>query len=166
MIARTRVFPECPGSRNILFIALILTVTLFAPSSFAEDRTNYFLIRYEPGENWNSDITYEDQPGLKQHHLYLREQQTHGPLLMAGPLGGEPGALALVRTGSLEEAEALARQDPGVETQIIKAVVTAWDIQMSSMRFDRREPIPPLDDPEQPFKLKRIDPESRINIED
>jgi uncharacterized protein YciI len=165
MITPASVISELPESRIILCLALLFSATLFTQSSIAEEGTNYFLIRYLPGENWNSEISYEDQPGLKQHHLYLREQQTHGPLLIAGPLGGEPGALALVRTGSLEEAEAIARQDPGVKTQIVKAAVTAWDIQMSSMRFDKREPMPPLDDPEQPFRLKRIDPESRINIE-
>jgi uncharacterized protein YciI len=152
--------------RKILNIVLFSIAIFVASISSAMEETNYFLIRYLPGENWNDDISYEEQPGLKHHHLYLREQQTHGPLLMAGPLGGESGGLALLRTGSLEEAQAVALQDPGVKTKILRAEVVAWDIQMSSMRFDRREPMPALDDPEQTFRVKRIDPESRINIED
>ncbi len=152
--------------RTILYIVLSLGAILAASFSSALDETNYFLIRYLPGENWNNDISYEDQPGLKQHHQYLRDQQTNGPLAMAGPLVGEAGGLVLVRTGSMEEAEAIARQDPGVKTKIVKPEVTAWDIRLSSMRFVRRQPMPPLDDPEQTFRLKRIDPEARINIED
>ena len=72
----------------------------------------------------------------------------------------------LIRTSSREEAEVIARQDPGVVTRILKAEVTAWDVQMSSMRFVQRQPVQPVKDFDQTFRLKRIDPESRLNMED
>lgn len=85
---------------------------------------------------------------------------------MGGLVSGEPGSLMLVRTGSREEAEVIARQDPGVVTRILKAQITAWNVQMSSMRFVQRQPVQPIKDVDQTFRLKRVDPESRLNIED
>ncbi|MCZ6504310.1 MAG: hypothetical protein O6945_17570 [Gammaproteobacteria bacterium] len=130
------------------------------------DDANYFLIRYLPGENWNHSISYEDQPGLRKHHSYLQKLHINDQVVMGGPVDGEPGSLMLVKTGSREEAEVIARQDPGVETRIVKAEITAWYVQMSSMRFVRRQPVPPIEDPDQTFRLKRIDRESQINLED
>ena len=127
---------------------------------------NYFLIRYLPGENWNHSISYRDQPGLKKHHSYLRKLHINDQVLMGGPVDDEPGSLMLVKASSREEAEAIARQDPGVETRIVNAEITAWNVQMSSMRFVRRQPVAPIEDPDQIFRLKRIDLESRLNIED
>ncbi len=72
----------------------------------------------------------------------------------------------LIRTSSREEAEVIARQDPGVVTRILEAEVTAWDVQMSSMRFVQRQPVQPVKDFDQTFRLKHIDPESRLNMED
>jgi len=145
---------------------ILIAALLVSPSLVAAEEANYFLIRYLPGENWNHSISYQEQPGLKQHHQYLSDRQKQNQLMMGGPVTGEPGSLMLVRTGSLEEAQAIAQQDPGVKTNILKTEITAWDVQMSSMRFVRREPMPPLQNPEQSFRLKRVDPESRLNIDE
>ena len=148
--------PTCLFAVNCLALSHILRA----------DDANYFFIRYLPGENWNHSISYKDQPGLKKHHSYLKKLHINDQVVMGGPVDGEPGSLMLVRTGSREEAEAIARQDPGVETRIVKAEITAWNVQMSSMRFVRRQPVPPIEDPDQPFRLKRIDRESQLLIED
>lgn len=72
----------------------------------------------------------------------------------------------LVRTGSLEEATKIATQDPGVQMRLIRAEVVPWTVTMSSMRFVHRRPRAPIRDPDQSFSIKRIDLESRLNIED
>ena len=144
---------------------LFFTITVLSHNLRADD-ANYFLIRYLPGENWNHSISYKDQPGLKKHHSYLQKLHIKDQVVMGGTVDGEPGSLMLVRTGSREEAEVIARQDPGVETRILKAEITAWNVRMSSMRFVRRQPVAPIEDPDQTFRLKRIDPESQLNIED
>jgi uncharacterized protein YciI len=152
-----------PRFSTCLFVAIIGAV--YSQFLHAED-ANYFLIRYLPGENWNHTISYQDQPGLKKHHAYLQKLHIKDQVVMGGPVSGEPGSLILVRTSSREQAETIARQDPGVETRIVKAEVTAWNVQMSSMRFVRRQPAPLIENPDQTFRLKRIDLESRLNIED
>lgn len=151
----------------IRFIVLALfafTCVTSSPFLRAEE-ASYFFIRYLPGENWNHSISYEDQLGLKEHHAYLRKLHINDQVVMGGLVSGEPGSLMLVRTGSREEVEAIARQDPGVITRIVNAEVTGWNVQMSSMRFVRRQPVPPIRDPDQTFRLKRLDPESRLNLE-
>lgn len=161
-------FNDTTGQRLPRFYVLVLfAFTCMGSGHFLHaDGANYFFIRYLPGDNWNHSISYKDQLGLKKHHAYLRKLHINDQVVMGGLISGEPGSLILVRTGSLEEAEAIARQDPGVETRIIKAEIRGWDVQMSSMRFVRRQPVPPIKDPDQIFRLKRIDPESRLNMED
>ncbi len=152
-------------SRFPAFLFFAITCAALSHNLRADD-ANYFLIRYLPGENWNHSISYKDQPGLKKHHAYLQKLHINDRVVMGGPVDGEPGSLMLVKAGSREEAEAIARQDPGVETRIVNAEITAWNVQMSSMRFVRRQPVSPIEDPDQTFRLKRIDPESQLNIED
>ena len=147
-------------------IALILFVPIFA---LAETSPNYFLLTYSPGGSWNSTISYEEQPGLKKHHEYLQGLYVNDQLVMGGPVTGSAGeflSVMLLRTGSLEEAEKLASQDPGVQMKLVKAEVIPWSVDMSSMRFVRRKPQPPVENPDQPFTVKRIDLESRLNLED
>lgn len=150
---------------GLRFLSCLILTTTSMSSSSAEE-ANYFLIRYLPGENWNHSISYQDQPGLKKHHSYLQKMHISDQVVMGGVVSGEPGSLMLVRTGSREQAETIARQDPGVETRILRTEVTAWNVSMSSMRFVRRQPMPPIKDPDQSFKVKRVDLESQLNIED
>ena len=88
---------------------------------------------------------------------------------MGGPVveidGSVPDFLSvmLLRTGSLEEAEKLIEQDPGVQMRLIYADVVPWSVTMSSMRFVRRKPQPRIDDPEQSFRVKRVDLEQPFN---
>ena len=136
--------------------------------SFAEN-TNYYLLTYYPGPSWNEAIAYEVQPGLKEHHQYLRDLHIKDLIVMGGPISRvatDHLSVMLIRTGSIEEAEKLASQDPGVQTRLVQAIIVPWDVQMSSMRFARRRPAPFIEDPNQPFSIKIIDPESRLNIED
>ncbi len=121
--------------------------------------------KINPGTNWNHAIDYIAQPGLKAHHRYLRQLYIDDQLVMGGPLPDGVGSMVLIRTGSLEEATKLVQMDPGVQTKVITVEVMPWDVTMSSVRVVRRKPQPPEDDSEQSFHVKRIDLESRLNIE-
>ncbi len=148
----------------------IIALVLFMPFiALAETEPNYFLLTYSAGGSWNSSISYKDQPGLRKHHEYLQGLHINDQFVMGGPVtgsGGEFLSVMLLRTGSLEEAEKLASQDPGVQTKLVKAKVIPWSVDMSSMRIVRRKPQPPIEDPDQSFRVKRIDLESRLNLED
>jgi len=50
-----------------------------------------------------------------------------------------------------------------VISNVLKAEVMGWRVSMSSMRqFERNIPEP--HDPNQPFRIERLDPESPINL--
>ncbi len=88
--------------------------------------------------------------------------------MMGGPVsdGIVRGTLSmmLLRTGSLEAATRLTQQDPGVQMHLIRAEVIPWSVNMSSMRFVQRREPPNTSSPDQSFSIKRVDPESRLNI--
>jgi uncharacterized protein YciI len=153
-----------------LFGRLGLFVALSATSlASAAENANYFLLTYIPGASWNESISYEQQPGLKKHHEYLKELHINDLVVMGGTvpdLSQDFLSVMLLRTGTLEEAQSVAAQDPGVQMRLIRARVVPWNVKMSSMRFVHRRPQPSIRDPDQSFSIKRIDIESRLNIED
>lgn len=154
--------------KRFLF-SCVFFVCLQVPGPATAEDTNYFLLKYLPGASWNRSISYEDQPGLKKHHEYLKGLHINDILVMGGTVDGvDSGELSVVllRTSSLEEAEKIASQDPGVQMRLVRAEVRAWNLNMSSMRFVRRRPYNPIVDPGESFSIKRIDPESRLNISD
>lgn len=143
------------------------------------DEANYFLVIYTPGPSWNETLGYEKQPGLKKHHEYLEQLHLNDQIVMGGSvsegivegLAGEPVindalSIMMLRTGSLEEAKSAINQDPGVRMRLVRAQVLPWRVDMSSMRFVRRRPSQPIEDPDKPFSIRRVDPESRLNISD
>ncbi|MBL6690728.1 MAG: hypothetical protein ISP91_10075 [Pseudomonadales bacterium] len=148
---------------------LLFTLFLLCAAANGEE-TSYFLLLYTPGPSWNEALGYEKQPGLKKHHDYLKELHLNDQVVMGGPVVEDTtyDALSamLLRTGSLEEAQKLAAQDPGVQMRLVRAQVMPWGVNMSSMRFVRRRPSQPIEDPDKSFSIKRVDPESRLNISD
>lgn len=152
-----------------LLLCCACLVCLQIPVQASADDTNYFLLKYLPGASWNRSISYEEQPGLKKHHEYLKSLHIGDILVMGGTVDdvdSEELSVMLLRTSSLEEAEKIAGQDPGVQMRLVRAEVRAWNLNMSSMRFVHRRPYQPIVDPGQSFSIKRIDPESRLNISD
>ena len=152
---------------RITGVIFLIQVMFLLPVKAEEP--NYFLLTYFPGASWNEALAYESQPGLKKHHEYLKQLHINDLIVMGGPITDMDSdylSIMLVRIGSQEEAEKLASQDPGVMTRLVRAEVVPWAVTMSSMRFLRRRPQVPINDPDQTFNIKRIDPESRLNIED
>lgn len=144
------------------FFGLALLGLSVLPALAAQVQPNYYLIRYLPGENWNSTIDYANQPGLKAHHQYIKERYFADQVLMVGAVTGDAVALILVAATNEEEARAIVRTDPGIATQILKAEVIGWDVVITSMRFNKPVPIAPIEDPDAPFKLRRLDTHSVI----
>ncbi|MBT4160774.1 MAG: hypothetical protein HOC70_15580 [Gammaproteobacteria bacterium] len=147
---------------------IIGCIVLMLAMAIQAQEANYFLLTYYPGASWNEAIPYDKQPGLKTHHEYVRELHVNDLIVMGGGVAEASRnqlSVMLIRTGSLEEAEKLASRDPGVQQRLVRAEVLPWDVTMSSLRFVRRKPIQPFKDPDQSFSIKRVDPESRLNIE-
>jgi uncharacterized protein YciI len=149
-------------------LGLTLGLLLISHFVLAADNNNYYLLAYYPGGSWNERLDYQRQTGLAPHHAYLKELYVNDVLVMGGSVDDRDGqavSLYLLRTGSIEEAEKIASRDPGVQTRLLKVDVTAWIVTLSSVRFIKRRLQAPDDDPDQPFSIKRLDPNSRLNIE-
>ncbi|MGI8770945.1 MAG: YciI family protein [Acidobacteriaceae bacterium] len=76
----------------------------------------YFLGLLRKGSRWNETDGREAVELLPQHLAYLREQIEKGRYVVAGPVTDESDfvGMMIVKAASLEDALALANQDPGV----------------------------------------------------
>lgn len=145
---------------------LLLTALLILPAfAAAESAPNFYVLRYSPGENWNNSVSFADQPGVRAHKSYLQEMYANDIIRMAGETADGPGAIVLVRVGSMEQARAVAERDPAVINQILEVDVTGWRVDMSSMRHQRTNQQPVLD-PDLPFRIERLNPDAPITLKD
>jgi uncharacterized protein YciI len=60
------------------------------------------------------------------HLAYLRGLHEKAQLVMAGPLEGAAGGVAIIQTTSAEDAHALAQADPGARAGTVCVEVTEW----------------------------------------
>lgn len=76
----------------------------------------YFLGLLRRGPRWNETEGAEALELLPLHLRYLREQSEAGRYPLAGPVLGEGefAGMLLIAAASLQEAQAVAEQDPGV----------------------------------------------------
>lgn len=89
-----------------------------------------YLVRMESTSLWNpKDPGFKDL--LLEHYKYGYELKEKGVLLLAGP--GKDFGLFLIKASSLEEAEAIATEEPLGKVGVRKNSVAAWDVSMGSM---------------------------------
>lgn len=77
----------------------------------------YFLGLLRRGPRWNETNGPEAMELLPRHLAFLREQSEAGRYLAAGPVteDGELAGVLLIAAENQQDAEATARQDPGVQ---------------------------------------------------
>jgi uncharacterized protein YciI len=138
----------------------LVVAAIFGNAAFAENATDYYLVQYSPGDNWQERTGYTEQPGLGGHHGYLQKLHINDQLVMGGKLRDKDVSVVVLRATSLSEAKQLVAEDPGVQNQVITAELSRWEVSMSSLRMVRRKPVP--SDEAQSYHLKRIDPGSQL----
>ncbi|MEX2489170.1 MAG: YciI family protein, partial [Pseudomonadales bacterium] len=162
--------PEVLQVKTLVLIALIFMMPdighASAEANGGADEAVYYVLRYTPGDNWAEGTPYDEQPGIEAHFEYLGKLFEDRRLLMGGRIRDESTGLMILRTGSLEEAREVVENDPGVVEGIVNATVNTWDVRMSSMRWTRRRAPPVVQDPDEPWHLKRIDPSAPITLEE
>lgn len=139
-------------------ISLIVLVIISA--SAKADQT--FVVQFGPGSNWQSGLAYENQPGIEPHFGYWQILYGQEVLLMSGPFDDESGGIFVVRAKDREAVNAILADDPAVKTKIISVDVRRWRILSSAMR--RATPQLIELEPDQSFRVKRVDPDSPINL--
>ena len=172
--------------RCCVISAFFFSLALQCSLGFAEDAEKYFLVQYSPGANWDTELDYQSQPGLIEHHNYLQELNHHQQLILAGPIlndkkssdkkssdkkssemgSSESGAMSLLRVTSMVEARRLISSDPGIMAKVLAAKIVPWQITVSSKRLVNRAKTRAVIDPEQTYRLKRVDPESQVKVDE
>lgn len=121
-----------------------------------------YIVQFQQGENWSAKYKYESQPGIERHLKYWQNLYLQEILLMSGPFEDQSGGLFLLRTKDRPTAEALLAGDPAVQSKLIEASIQKWRILTSAMRSMKPQLIEI--DPDQSFKVERLDPDSPINL--
>jgi len=65
---------------------------------------------------------------VQAHVQHLTELERDNRLVLCGPFGDYPGGMVIVRAAGLEEARALAEQDPFVSSGVSGYEVRTWQL--------------------------------------
>lgn len=87
--------------------------------------THYYVFIHRPGPNWLPDTPALEQP-LAGHFAYMTELESNGTLVLGGGFIDGAGAMGVLRTDSLEAAEAIAYVDPAVVDEVVTTEVHPW----------------------------------------
>jgi len=110
--------------KKLLLLALAVATAICAAStvSAAPEVAGYEMTTYQvaflrKGPAWTPGGTPELQKLQEAHLAHIRSMGASGKLLVAGPFsdGGDLRGMFVFRTETLEEAKALAEQDPAVK---------------------------------------------------
>jgi uncharacterized protein YciI len=98
------------------------------PSEARYEMTTYYLILLYRGPKSTGEITPETQRTQGAHMANIRRMADEGKLIMAGPMGDDSKlrGIFVLRVGSLQEAQALAAEDPAVKAGRLVPEVHPW----------------------------------------
>lgn len=111
---------------GVLGLVLLAAVAAAAgpPRPWSAEEELYVIV-YAPGPAWLPGRPLPEQ-GMKPHAGYMQSLFDAGRLYAGGPLLDNEGGLAIVRAGSLGDAEAIAAADPAVTGGKFTAAVHQW----------------------------------------
>jgi uncharacterized protein YciI len=121
-------------------IALALALALVATPALAQTQApgpTLYICIYRAGPAWQAGKPMSEQ-GLGPHATYIKQLLDQGRLMAGGRLLDTDGGLAIVRVGSLAEAQAIFAADPAITSGIFVGEVRGWQ-----PRFDDGKPLRP-----------------------
>lgn len=97
------------------------------------DMTTVYLVLLVRGPAWTPEETEATDRLQIAHLAHLKRLRDSGQLIMVGPLtdGGQRRGVCIYRTGSLEEAKALAEADPAVQAGRLAVEIHPWWVSES-----------------------------------
>ncbi|NUN08124.1 MAG: hypothetical protein HUU54_03015 [Ignavibacteriaceae bacterium] len=117
-----------------LFAFVIMT-----PASFGQNDTTkakepeyemmtYYMVFLYRGDKWTPERTPETEAIQKGHMENITRLSNEGKLILAGPFmdGKDLRGIFVMKTASLEEAEALCNTDPAVIAGRLKVEIKPW----------------------------------------
>jgi len=120
--------------RRIAAIALALSCLAAGPRLRAlepppeYEMTTYYVAFLYRGPAWSPEETPEHARLQEAHMAHIRKMGESGKLLVAGPFtdDGDLRGLFVFRTATLDEAKALAEQDPSVKAGRLRLEWHPW----------------------------------------
>lgn len=107
-------------------ILLSILLTVIAATGFAQDSTTkktsqYFIVLYTTGENWDTTKQPYEQTYFKEHSAHLAQLRKENRI----DIGGRyiDTGMLLLKAGNQEEAEALITKDVAIQNNLFKAAI-------------------------------------------
>ena len=116
-----------------LAVVFVLALLAASPPLCADGPEDFEMATYQvaflmKGPAWSPQETPERAKLQEAHIAHIRKMAESGKLILAGPFAddGELRGLFIFRTDSLEEAKALAEQDPSVKAGRLRLEWHPW----------------------------------------
>lgn len=84
----------------------------------AKEETKLFAMIYTPGEKWNHDITFDEQPFFSEHSKHIQKLRKEGSIVIGGRYSDK--GFMLLRAVDSSKAAAVVQKDPSVTNDIFK----------------------------------------------
>ncbi len=141
--------------------ALLLAALLLAAPSRADEAKapapakpaappnmeSYQLVILKRGAAWTPEVTEATKELQKQHIGHLTRMGELGKMVIAGPFSDQKDpswrGACVYRVGSVDEARALAEQDPAVKSGRLAVEVVTWWVEKGYMTFPKAPPVAP-----------------------
>jgi uncharacterized protein YciI len=117
---------------------------LAAPAAgMPANMTTYYFGILEKGPGWTPGDTPELAKIQEGHLAHLTAMWKAGKLVLAGPLedAGDWRGVLIYRTKTLEEAQALANDDPAVKAGRLKVAMHPWWVQKGILPDPLENPV-------------------------
>jgi uncharacterized protein YciI len=101
------------------------------PGEAPPEMMTYYMIMLVKGPKWTPETSPALEQLQKDHLDHLRSLWAAGKMVVAGPLtdGGTIRGLCVYKVGSIEEARALASDDPAVKAGRLAVEAHPWMVQ-------------------------------------
>lgn len=138
--------------------AMLLAALLLAAPARADDpkpatpalppnMESYQLVILKRGAAWTPEVTEATKELQRQHIGHLTRMGELGKMVIAGPFSDQKDpswrGACVYRVGSVDEARALAEQDPAVRSGRLAVDVVTWWVEKGYMTFPKAPPIAP-----------------------
>lgn len=97
--------------------------------------STYYIAFLRRGPNWTGEKTLETEKLQAAHMAHINAMAATGKLVLAGPFenAGEYAGVFIFKVGSLDEAKALAEEDPTFKTGRLTIDVHTWMVPQGAL---------------------------------
>jgi uncharacterized protein YciI len=96
------------------------------PTMVDETPPTYFVLFHTPGPHWDEGKPFDEQPGIMDHVKYMGGFFAKGELVMGGPFLDNSGGMMVFAIATIEQARAIASDDPAVKAGLLTVNVKPW----------------------------------------